>query len=116
MLDWFAEETNKLDWNRKRKLPEWAERIFSDNMVAAGNVQDEHELQQIYEMAEKGVKHYLYTVGATNNLSVNTRDAQNYYCENQKQNPHTPRVMASLGLDEDDVRVFIQDCLFPEIK
>jgi len=24
--------------------------------------------------------------------------------------------MASLGLDEDDVRVFIQECLFPEIQ
>jgi hypothetical protein len=30
-------------------------------------------------------------------------------------NPHTPRVMASLGLNEEDVRVFIQECLFPEI-
>jgi hypothetical protein len=41
---------------------------------------------------------------------------QNYYAQNQKQNPHTPRVMVSLGLSEEDVSVFIQDCLFPEIR
>jgi hypothetical protein len=41
---------------------------------------------------------------------------QNYYAQNQKQNPHTPRVMVSLGLSEEDVGVFIQDCLFPEIR
>lgn len=116
MLDWFAEETGKLEWNRKRKLPEWAERIFSDSMVAAGNVQNEDELQQIFEMAQRGVKHYLYTVGETNNTSASTRDAQNYYAQNQKQNPHTPKVMVSLGLSEDDVNVFIQQCLFPEIS
>ena len=51
----------------------------------------------------------------TNNTVENTTEAQNYYCSNQKQNPHTPKVMASLGLDEEDVRVFIQECLFPEI-
>ena len=46
----------------------------------------------------------------------NTIPEQNYYCENQKQNPHTPKVMVSLGLSEEDVQVFIQDCLFPEIQ
>ena len=34
----------------------------------------------------------------------------------QKQNPHTPRTMASLGLDENDVKLFIDKCLFPEVK
>jgi hypothetical protein len=117
MLDWFAEESNKLDWNKKRKLPEWAERIFSDSMIAAGNVQDPAELEQIFAMAKRGIDHYLYCVGESNNTAIrSTRDNQNYYCENQKQNPHTPKVMASLGLSEEDVAVFIQDCLFPEIR
>jgi hypothetical protein len=55
-------------------------------------------------------------VGETNNTANNTTEAQNYYCENQKQNPHTPRVMVSLGLSEEDVKVFIHECLFPEIR
>ena len=115
MMDWFADEVNKLDWNRTRKLPDWAERIFSPSMVAAGNVQEEEELEQIFAMARTTLKHYLGCVGDTNNTANNTTEAQNYYCENQKQNPHTPRVMVSLGLSEEDVTTFIQDCLFPEI-
>lgn len=116
MLDWFADEAQKLEWVKTRKLPEWAERIFSGNMVAAANVSDEDELAQITEMAKQGVHHYLSTVAETNNTVNNTTDAQNYYCENQKQNPHTPKVMVSLGLSEEDVQVFIQECLFPEIR
>ena len=42
--------------------------------------------------------------------------AQNYYCEHQQQNPHTPRVMQSLGLPEEDIKLFCQDNLFPTIK
>jgi len=116
MLEWFAGEANKLDWNKKRKLPDWAERIFSESMIAAGNVQEESELEQIFAMAKRGVDHYIATVGESNNTANNTTEAQNYYAQNQKQNPHTPRVMVSLGLSEEDVQVFIQDCLFPEIR
>lgn len=116
MLDWFAEEAQRLEWNKTRKLPDWAERIFSTSMVAAGNVSEEAELTQIFAIAKKGVDHYLDTVGETNKTAVSCLDAQNYYCQNQKCNPHTPKVMTSLGLNEEDVRVFIQDCLFPEIR
>lgn len=115
MIKWFAEETEIFEWNKTRQLPDWAQRIFSPHMVAAGNVSEEQELDQITNMAKLSVKHYLATVGETNNKAANTSQAQNYYAQNQKQNPHTPRVMVSLGLSEEDVRVFIQDCLFPEI-
>jgi phycocyanobilin:ferredoxin oxidoreductase len=116
MMDWFADEAQKLEWNKTRKLPEWAERIFSPSMIAAGNVSNQEELDQIIAMAKEGIQHYLSTVGETNNTANNTTEAQNYYCENQKQNPHTPKVMVSLGLSEEDVKVFIHECLFPEIR
>lgn len=116
MIEYFAEEVSRYEWNKPRKLPDWAERIFSKSMIAAGNVSDEHELKQIASLAEILVNHYTECVSETNNTAVNTTEAQNYYAQNQKQNPHTPKVMASLGLDEDDVRVFIQECLFPEIR
>ena len=116
MLEWFADESNKLDWNKKRKLPDWAERIFSESMIAAGNVSEEAELDQIFAIAKKGVDHYLSSVGESNNTALNTTESQNYYAQNQKMNPHTPKVMASLGLSEEDVAVFIQECLFPEIR
>ena len=115
MIEWFGEQVAKLEWRRERELPDWAKRIFTTHMVAAGNVQDEAELQQITDLARTTLAHYLESVAETNNTTLDTTSYQNYYCDNQKQNPHTPRVMASLGLDEDDVRVFIQDCLFPNI-
>jgi phycocyanobilin:ferredoxin oxidoreductase len=116
MIAWFAEETSGLEWNKTRKLPDWAERIFSPYMVAAGNVSDSAELEQIVDMAKMGIRHYLNTVGDTNHTSSSTREAQNYYAQNQKQNPHTPKVMVSLGLSEEDVQHFVQECLFPEIR
>ena len=115
MMAWFANEVAKLEWRKPRALPEWATNIFSPSMVAAGNVSDEAELDQITTMARTTLTHYLSTVGETNNTAVDTTAEQNYYCENQKQNPHTPKVMVSLGLSEADVQHFIQDCLFPEI-
>jgi phycocyanobilin:ferredoxin oxidoreductase len=115
MLEWFAEQAIRLQWNKTRKLPDWAERIFSSSMVAAGNVSDATELEQIMAMARNGIDHYLEAVSETNNTARDTRELQNFYCSNQKQNPHTPKVMASLGLNEADVQAFIQDCLFPEI-
>lgn len=116
MVQWFAEETSGFEWNKTRKLPDWAERIFSPYMVAAANVSEEQELNQIVGMAEMGIEHYLATVGETNHKAADTTFEQNYYAQNQKQNPHTPKVMVSLGLSEEDVRVFIQECLFPEIQ
>ena len=115
MIQYFGEEVSRYEWFKKRELPDWAKRIFSPYMVAAGNVSDESELAQLSSLANILINHYLECVGETNNTAENTTEAQNYYCTNQKQNPHTPKVMASLGLNEEDVRVFIQDCLFPEI-
>jgi phycocyanobilin:ferredoxin oxidoreductase len=116
MMQWFAEYVNQLEWRKERALPEWATNIFSSSMVAAGNVSDEEELEQIIAMAKDTIEHYVSTVGETLGQAEDTTEAQNYYAQNQKCNPHTPRVMVSLGLSEDDVQHFIQECLFPEIR
>lgn len=116
MMSWWALETKELTWNKERELPEWAKAIFSPYMIAAGNVQDQQELDKIFAIAEKGLSYYLDNVGKTNKSPVNTLKSQNFYAQNQKKNPHTPKVMTSLGLDENDVRIFIQDCLFPELR
>ena len=116
LIEWFGHEVGKLTWHKKRDLPDWARRIFSEHMIAAGNVSKEEELDQIFNTVERTLTHYLECISETNGLTYNNAEEQNYYCDNQKQNPHTPKVMSSLGLDEEDVRVFIQDCLFPEIR
>jgi phycocyanobilin:ferredoxin oxidoreductase len=116
MVNYFAEEVSEYEWIKKRELPDWAQRIFSSHMIAAGNVSDENELEQITSLAHTLVDHYLETVAETNNTVADATFEQNYYAQNQKQNPHTPKVMTSLGLNEADVTAFIQDCLFPEIR
>jgi len=115
MLDWFANKTNTYNWKKTRKLPTWATNIFSEHMIAAGNVQDLWEIDQILEIVESTSDYYLTHISNYNDTCENIKAQQDYYCLNQKQNPHTPKVMASLGLNKEDVEIFIQDCLFPEV-
>jgi hypothetical protein len=116
LIEWFGDEVGKLEWRKTRELPDWAQRIFSRNMIAAGNVSKEDELDQIMDMVVHNLDHYLECIGETKSDYIDNTGMQNIYCENQKMNPHTPKVMTSLGLNEDDVRVFIDECLFPEIR
>jgi hypothetical protein len=115
MIDWFEAETTKLEWVKSRKLPEWAEPIFSQNIITASNISLESEVNQIFEITANSLSFYLKNVGESNNQTVNTSKEQTFYCEQQKQNPHTPKVMINLGLNEEDVHLFINECLFPQI-
>lgn len=118
MIEAFGDEVNNLEWRKQRELPEWAQAIFSPHMVAAGNVSKREELDQLLELSFDSIDAYLDEIGEFNN-SADTDEvkaAQNRYAHYQKQNPHTPRTMVSLGLDEDDVRVFVEECLFPDVE
>jgi Ferredoxin-dependent bilin reductase len=116
MIRWFGEEVGKLAWRKEGELPDWAQRIFTEHLISAVNVQGEEKLEQLCETAKNTLAFYLEEVDKTNNTVADTTFEQNYYAQNQKQSPATPRVLVSLGLNEDDVRVFIQTFLFPEIK
>jgi hypothetical protein len=117
MIEAFGDEVSKLEWRKERELPEWAQAIFSPHMIAAGNVSKKEELQQILDLSFDSIDAYLDDI-ANYNLEADAdevKTAQNRYAHYQKQNPHTPRTMVSLGLEEEDVRVFVQECLFPDI-
>jgi len=115
---WFLEETKWFKPNKERELPDWAKAIFSGGMIAAGNVTEEKELNQICTIAVSNLNSYIDKIGDFNNDSdkEGVIKAQNYYCEHQQKNPHTPRVMQSLGLPEDDIKLFCSDNLFPIVK
>ncbi len=118
LTKWFIEENKWFKPSKERELPEWAKAIFSGGMIAAGNVQEERELNQICTIAVSNLNAYIDKIGQFNTDS-NREDvirAQNYYCENQQKNPHTPRVMQSLGLPDEDIKLFCADNLFPIIK
>jgi hypothetical protein len=118
MIEGFGDEVAKLEWRKPRELPEWAQAIFTEHMVAAGNVNSTEELEQLLDLSFASIDEYLEYIGSFNNVGDEEagKGAQNRYAHFQKQNPHTPRTMTSLGLDEEDVRVFVQECLFPDIE
>lgn len=117
MINGFGERVSKLEWRKARELPEWAQAIFTEHMVAAGNVNSQEELEQIVQLSFDSIDEYLDLIGIYN-WEADTDEvkaAQNRYAHYQKQNPHTPKTMTALGLDEEAVRVFVQECLFPDI-
>lgn len=119
MILGFGDAVSKLEWRKARELPEWAQAIFTEHMVAAGNVSSKQELDQIVELSFTSIDDYLDLIGMYNHSIASideVKAAQNRYAYYQKQNPHTPKTMTALGLDEEDVRIFVQECLFPDIE
>jgi hypothetical protein len=116
-LDGYAESVAEFIPSKKRELPEWARNIFSDSMVAAGNVKTEEEAVAIINLALANLEAYMEEVGNYNGFGDSSLVAasQNYYAHNQRQNPHTANVMKSLGLPEEDVDLFCRDMLFPDV-
>jgi hypothetical protein len=112
---WFNARVNGLEWNRPRELPEWARQIFSPAMVAAGNLQQEAEIDQLCEIAKTTLNFYLNNVGKEQQDVASFEMAQNRYCYYQKQNPHVVRSMVSMGVPEDTMKRFVQEVLFPEV-
>jgi phycocyanobilin:ferredoxin oxidoreductase len=117
MIDGYKEAVADFIPSKQRVLPEWATNIFTDKMLAAGNVSDIDEAVAIIELAQDNLRAYFDEIGEFTGCGNSDMviAAQNYYCHNQQQNPHTPRTMKSLGLDEADVDKFCTDMLFPKL-
>ena len=118
LIDWFKEAVEEFIPSKRRELPQWALNIFSGSMIAAGNVRTDEEAKAIVDLAVDNLKVYFDSICDYRGTADKdeTIKAQNYYCHNQQQNPHTPKVMKSLGLKEADVELFCTDALFPKIK
>jgi hypothetical protein len=117
MSNMFKSLVDIYEWKRERTLPDWAKPIFSENIVAAGNVTDEEELSRLIRLSNSCLGAYVDTVGKFNNTGDTNEiiTAQNRYITQQKQNPRLYSSMKSLGLSDDEVTTFVNYCLFPEI-
>ena len=117
MIEGYKEAVADFIPSKQRELPEWATNIFTDKMLAAGNVKTEEEAVAIIDLALNNLRAYFDEIGefTGDGDTAIVAAAQNYYCENQQQNPHTPRTMKSLGLNEADVDKFCTDMLFPKL-
>ena len=118
LTKWFIEENKWFKPSKERELPDWAKAIFSGGMIAAGNVREEDELNKICTMAVSNLNNYIDKI-RNHEGEADIKEvikAQNYYSEHQQKNPHTPRVMQSLGLPEEDIKLFCSDNLFPFVS
>ena len=121
MVDWFVKEASLYEPSKPRPLPDWAMKIFSPGMIAAGNIKEEKELTHALSLAQSNMSVYFTLLRREKNNETDIteqeiKDAQNRYAKHQRENPHTPRVMLSLGLPEDDVKEFCTDALFPYVE
>ena len=120
---WFLDFVEPTRWSKPRELPEWARNIFSPHMVAAGNINTDFEMDVILELSKKSLLHYVDNINKHRPAmkyedmvaQYDFTNQQNYYCQQQKQNPHTPRVLSSLGFKEQEIHDYIHKELFPEI-
>jgi hypothetical protein len=112
---WFKNRTKDLVWKKDRELPDWGKNIFSENMIAAGGVNTDAELEQIIEVAKDCLDYYINNVGITI-VDFSMSERHNKYCKNQKQNIHTSRFLINCGYKEEDVKNFIDKHLFPEVR
>jgi phycocyanobilin:ferredoxin oxidoreductase len=117
MIQGYKDSVDEFIPKKQRELPQWAKNIFTDKMLAAGNVNTEEEAAVIINIALNNLRAYFDEIGEFQNTATiaDTVKAHNWYCDNQRQNPHTPSVMKSLGLNEADVDKFCTEMLFPKI-
>lgn len=115
MMLWFQQQAKQYTWNKPRDLPYWAQQIFSPGMIAAGNVQEGAELDDLCNFAKNSLEYYLENVGNTQESLSDFHMAQNKYCYWQKQNPHVINSMVAMGVEEPVIRRFVNEILFPEV-
>jgi hypothetical protein len=114
MMKWFAGASKNYQWNKPRELPAWARAIFSPSMIAAGNVREGQELDDLCAIGLDSLGYYLENVGSTQDWPTDYHMAQNRYCYYQKQNPHVINSMVAMGIPREEMEQFVNNVLFPE--
>jgi hypothetical protein len=113
LMTHYKNQVRNLNWNKPRNLPEWAKPIFSDSMIAVGNMKEKEEIDQLCSVVINLLAHYTSnTYSCTKN---NYADKQNLYCRQQKLNPHLHRSLESMGLNDNDREWYVNNILFPEL-
>ena len=109
----FQNKMGNYGWSKPRELPEWAKKIFSPRMLAAGNIQTKEEFNQLEQVVLDNLDYYLYNIG-NRDYGNDYSHRHDHYCKYQKQNPHTPAMMETFGVDKELFAEFMDKVLFPE--
>lgn len=111
----FKLATNNLSWNKPRELPEWASKIFSKDMIAVGNIRTKEEIEQLSSVCFALIEYYIKNLNSINSLTGNYKYQHNFYCQQQKLNPHLHRSILAMGISEEDKDRYVNRVLFEEI-
>lgn len=117
-LDKFKMETDKLTWTRAREMPPWAQEIFSENIVGAGSIRNGEETDQLCSMAMNLASFYCMEMNNPQYSKLdclNTKDAQNKYCRNQKMNKMLHSSILAMGISERRKNQYVENVLFEEV-
>jgi hypothetical protein len=115
LCQYFNEETKNFTWKKPRQLPDWAQEIFSDHMMAIGNVREE-ETDQFVLATERMICYYLeHMYKEAIRLPLSTRDTLNKYCVNQKKNHQLHNSILAMGVSEEDKDYYVNNILFEEL-
>lgn len=117
-LDKFKLETEGLSWTRAREMPDWAQEIFSENIVGAGSIREGEETDQLCQMALNLATFYCMEMNNPQyqkTFSLDTRKAQNKYCRNQKMNRMLHSSILAMGISEERKNQYVENVLFEEV-
>lgn len=113
MINAFEDLTSNYKPNKIRDLPDWAKKIFSNNMMAAGNL-DKFEFDIASKIYYNTLNYYLDNVGKNRDPEKDYSESHDRYCYYQKQNPRTPQMMISLGVNKNLFQGYMDHVLFPQ--
>lgn len=107
----FQQMASAFNPERERELPEWAQAIFSPDMVACGATKKPRDIEFLTYMGLQNMWNWFddletVTKSADPFTVMNHETAKATYCENQLKNANSNNVMVALGLEKDYVEKF----------
>jgi len=116
MIKVFYDISKDYSWNKKRELPEWARSIFSNHIIAIGNITNDTEIEQILSLVKRSFTVYIDSIANYNNIHDIDYgiQSQNRYCLYQKQNPQLYKSLKALGFEDHFITDFVENILFKE--
>ena len=114
--DYMELTTQSLQWNKPRQLPDWAKEIFSNNMIACGNIRTDDEVEQLCSVTRDLTSFYVENINDNSfKSSFGMTDWHNKYCYNQKLNDQLHKSIINMGISDRDKDRYVNEVLFQEI-
>ena len=92
--------------------------IFSENIVGAGSIREGYETDQLCNMAMSIIQFYMLEMNNPQYQKLDcldTKEAQNKYCRNQKMNKMLHSSILAMGVPEERKNQYVEEVLFEEV-